>query len=45
MKLKIGPVEWMSAADYYRPSLWIEFPHSTIVVFFGWQRPSLLWLR
>lgn len=43
--MQVGPVEWFAAADCYRPSLWIELPHSRIVIFFGWQWPSILWLR
>ncbi len=43
--MKIGPVEWMASDDYYRPSLWISLPRSYVVLFFGWQRPSMLWLR
>jgi hypothetical protein len=42
---KLGPVEYYPTCDYYRPSLWIQLWHSQIVVFFGWQTPSVLWLR
>lgn len=43
--VKVGPVEWMSGDDPYRPSLWIKLPRSLVVCFFGWQWPSVLWLR
>lgn len=41
---RLGPVEWISGDEPYRPSLWLTLPHSSIVIFFGWQRPSILWL-
>ena len=47
MKWKIGPVEYFSSDEYFRPSLWIERRKGGrligfCIVFFGWQRPSIL---
>jgi hypothetical protein len=35
-----GRLTWFASDEYFRPSL----PHSQIVIFFGWQWPTLLWL-
>lgn len=43
--MKIGPLHWLGSDDYFRPSLWIHLPRSCVVVFFGWQWPSVLWLK
>jgi hypothetical protein len=39
-----GRLTWFASDEYFRPSLWIDLPHSQIVIFFGWQWPTLLWL-
>jgi hypothetical protein len=43
--LKVGRVTFYSADDYYRPSLWITLRRSQLVLWFGWQLPSVQWLR
>lgn len=40
--LRFGPIEWLWGDEYYRPSLWIAWPQRYLVIFFGWQRPSVL---
>ena len=45
MVIDLHVVTFYSASECYRPSLWIRLPHSQIAIFFGWQRPSVLWLR
>jgi hypothetical protein len=46
MRLRVGPVEafWGDLGGF-RPCVWIDLPHSQLVVFFGWQTPDVVWLR
>ena len=44
MTIKFGPVAWMSGDDYYRPSIWLAWPKRDLVVFLGWQKPSVVCL-
>jgi hypothetical protein len=43
--MTIGPLTFYPSLDYYRPSIWLKLPQSELVLFLGWQKPSLLWLR
>jgi hypothetical protein len=29
----------------FRPCVWIDLPQSQLVLWLGWQRPRLMWLR
>ena len=38
-------IRWYPASAYYRPSLWITLRRFQMVIFFGWQQPSVVVLR
>lgn len=44
MTIRLGIVEWMTGDECYRPSLWIRLPGWWLALFFGWQKPSVVWL-
>lgn len=33
------------ADEHWRPCVWVRFPRTWGVVFFGWQRPSGMWMK
>lgn len=43
--VRLGRVTAYGGDAYWRPSLWIALRRSQVVLFFGWQWPSVRWLR
>lgn len=45
LNIRLGVIEWLSGDGPYRPSLWLRIPGGWCVIFFGWQKPSVIWLN
>lgn len=45
MTINVWRVTFYSSAGPFRPSIWIRLRRSELVFWFGWQRPSVLWLK
>ncbi len=41
----IGRFYFHAGDEFFRPSLWIWLRNSWLIIWFGWQKPTVQWLR